>query len=101
MAGLFLVPFTTVGGLVAGGFGASRGLLVAGLAGSLCIGILWAILSLTASLPPDDPCGIPISDAVAVVLASFAVAVIANWSFRMERQPDVPDARDTNGKDAT
>jgi hypothetical protein len=43
---------TTFGGLVAGGFGASRGLLVGGLAGSFFFGILWSMFSLAASLPP-------------------------------------------------
>jgi len=101
MAGLFLIPFTTFGGLVAGGFGAPRGLLVGGLAGSLCLGTLWGMFSLTASLPPDNPWAIPISGTVAVVLASFSAAVIANGTFRVEGLRDVPDAWDTNGKDAT
>lgn len=100
MAGLFLIPFTTLAGLVAGGLAAPRGLLIGGLGGSLCFGALWGWFSLTASLPPDNPWGIPISGTLAVVLACFSAAAIANGMFCIEVLRDIPDAQDTNGKDA-
>ncbi len=78
MAGLVLIPFTCLGGLIAGTLGATRGLVIGAVAGSLSFGTLWLIFSKTATLPPDDPWGIPIAGTIAVVIASFIASVAAS-----------------------
>ena len=87
MAGLVLIPFTCLGGLIAGILGATRGLLIGGLAGSLSLGIFWLIFSKTATLSPDGPWGIPIAGTIAVIIASFISSVGASMMIPTAKEP--------------
>ena len=86
MAGLALLPFTCLGGLTAGTLGATRGLVIGGLAGSFSFGTLWLGLCKIASLPPGDPWGIPVAGTIAVVIASIVSGIAASLICRTAKQ---------------
>ena len=88
MAGLFLIPFACLGGLIAGTLGATRGVANGAVAGSLSFGTLWLIFSKTADLPPDDPWGIPIAGTIAVVIASVIASVAASLICQTAKKQD-------------
>lgn len=95
MVGLFLIPFTCVGGLFAGVLGATRGPVFGGLAGSLSFGTFWLIFAKTGALPPDDPWGIPAAGTVAVIIASFIASIVTSSRFSNAKQQN-QEKRESN-----
>ena len=88
MAGLFVIAFATVAGFFGGGFGAPRRFVIGGFAGAIPFGVLFAIVALTASLPPENPRAIPTWGTITVVVASFAASAVAASYFRAKHPAD-------------
>ena len=80
MASLVVFVFAAAGGLISGAVATRHGFIFGGLAGSSTFGVLFVVLAMNASLPPDNPSGIPIWGTVTVVVASFAAAMTV-WGY--------------------